>query len=133
MKLRSHISVLMAFFLLVSNLGMAINVHFCDDEIASISINSDSNSFEIEKDCCGKIEKKSKCCSTKIIKSQEKSDQVVVKSFSLNTDVAFLSDEWKPFVFASNFNFKKRDNVTYYCDANAPPLYLLYSQYTFYS
>lgn len=133
MKLRSHISVLMAFFLLVSNLGMAINVHFCDDEIASISINSNSNSFEIEKDCCGKIEKESKCCSTKVIKSQEKFDQLVVKSISLYSDFNIVDNDWKPIVFASNFNFKKRDNVTYYCDANAPPLYLLYSQYTFYS
>lgn len=133
MRFKKHISLFLAFFLLVSNLGMALNVHYCDDEIASVSINSIENTFEIEKDCCGEVEKDSKCCNTKLIKSNEKSEQIVAKTFSFEINSFCVFNEWRPIVFASKFNFKERDFTPYYCDANAPPFYLLYSQYTFYS
>jgi len=133
MNFRRQISLLLAFFLLVSNLGLAFNVHYCDDEIASVSINSASNPQEIEKDCCGKVEKNSKCCKNKIIKSNEKSDQITVKIFSVDAPYNLADNQWKPTVYANKTHFIKRDIPTYYCDANAPPLYLLYSQYTFYA
>ena len=69
MNFRKHIGLFLTFFLLVSTLGLAFNVHYCDNEIASVSINTASNSQEIEKNCCGKIEKMSKCCKNKIIKT----------------------------------------------------------------
>ncbi len=133
MNFRKHISLFLALFLLVSNLGLAFNVHYCDNEIASVSINTASNSQEIEKNCCGKIEKKSKCCKNKIIKSNEKSDQITVNISSLDVNSILFFSGWNPVVFRDIFNFKPREITTYYCDANAPPLYLLYSQYTFYS
>ncbi len=133
MNFKKHINLLLTFFLLVSNLGLAFNVHYCDNEIASVSINTASNSQEIEKNCCGKIEKKSKCCKNKIIKSNEKSDQITVKISSLDVNFILFFSEWKPVVFGDIFNFKPREIAAYYCDANAPPLYLLYSQYTFYA
>ena len=133
MNFKKHINLLLTFFLLVSNFGLAFNVHYCDNDIASVSINTASNSQEIEKNCCGKIEKKSKCCKNKIIKSNEKSDQITVNISSLDVNSILFFSEWKPVDFRDIFNFKPREITTYYCDANAPPLYLLYSQYTFYS
>ncbi len=133
MNFRKHISLFLALFLLVSNLGLAFNVHYCDNEIASVSINTASNSQEIEKNCCGKIEKKSKCCKNKIIKSNEKFDQITVKISSLDVNSILFFSEWKLVVFRDIFNFKPREITTHNCDANTPPLYLLYSQYTFYS
>ena len=133
MNFRKQTCLLLTIFLLVSNLGLAFNVHYCDDEIASISINTSSTSHEIEKDCCGKVERASKCCKNKIIKSNEKSDQITVKIISLDAQYNLVFNEWKPVVFAEKCNFKPREITTYYCDANAPPLYLLYSQYTFYA
>ncbi len=133
MNFRKHISLFLALFLLVSNLGLAFNVHYCDNVIASVSLNTASNSQEIEKNCCGKIEIKSKCCKNKIIKCNEKSDQIRVKISSLDNNSILFSDHWKTAVFNDVFNFKARGITSYYCDANAPPLYLLYSQYTFYS
>jgi len=133
MNFRKHISLFLAFFLLVSNLGLAFNVHYCDDEIASVSIHSVSNAQEIEKDCCGIVEKNSKCCKNKIIKSNEKSDQITVTVFSVDAFYNLAYNDWKPTVFTNKTHFIKRDIPTYYCDANAPPLYLLYSQYTFYA
>jgi len=130
MNFRKYTNVLLVFFLLVSNLGMSFNVHYCEDEIASVSINTATASHEIEKDCCGVVEKKSKCCKNKIIKSNEKFDQITAKSLSLDGNL--ISNDWKPLVFLDTFNFQQKTPTPYYCDANAPPLYLLYSQYTVY-
>jgi len=133
MNFKKQISVLLTVFLLVFNLGLVFNVHYCDKEIASISLNKATNSQDVEKECCGKVEKASKCCKNKIIKSTEKSDQITVKIISLDTQYTLVFNEWKPVVFVEKYNFKPREFTTYYCDANAPPLYLLYSQYTFYA
>jgi len=130
MNFKKYTNVLLVFFLLVSNLGMSFNVHYCEDEIASVSINTATNSHEVEKDCCGIIEKKSKCCKNKIIKSNEKFDQITTKSFSVDYNI--VNNEWKPLVFANAFNFQQKASISYYCNANSPPLYLLYSQYSFY-
>jgi hypothetical protein len=133
MIFKKHITVLLTFFLLVSNLGLAFNVHYCDDEIASITINSAPSLQDVVDECCGIIEKEdSQCCNDKVIKAEIKSEQIIVKALSFDADFIVVNDYWKPQVFVSNNNLKQRDTLTYYCDAHAPPLYLLYSQYTFY-
>ena len=133
MIFRKHISILLTFFLLVSNLGLAFNVHYCDNKIASITINSAPTSAKKVDECCGIVEENSKCCKNKIIKAEIKADQIIVKALSFDTGFLSVNYDWKPSFFTPNFNFKKRDNYTYYCDAHAPPLYLLYSQYTLYA
>jgi hypothetical protein len=132
MIFKKHISILLTFFLLVSNLGLAFNVHYCEDEISSITLRTAPTSQEILDECCGIVEKESQCCNDKVIKAETRSEQVIVKVLSFNTDFIAIVNIEVPQVFSVNHNFNKRDNVTYYCDANAPPLYLLYSQYTFY-
>jgi hypothetical protein len=133
MNFKKHISILLTFFLLVSNLGLAFNVHYCDDEIASVTINTATSSKEAEADCCGIVERDSKCCNDKIIKAENKSDQVIVKSLSVDAHILPATYNWKPLVFVAKTILQKGDNQTYYCDAHAPPLYLLYNQYTFYA
>ena len=130
-RVRKHISIFLTLFLLVSNLGLAFNVHYCDDKIASITINTAPVSKQKVDECCGVVEKESGCCKDEVIKVEIKSDQIIVNSLLL--DFIPVTYDWKPLVFTSKINFKQRDNLTYYCDANAPPLYLLYSQYTFYA
>src|SRR6478672_6256299 len=132
MVFKKQLSVLMTFFLLVSNLGLAFTVHYCDDAIASISLNTQPETQQKIDECCGIIEKDSKCCNDKIIKAELKSEQLLVKTLSVDTVYIAAFESWKPQFFVVNQNFKKRDNNIYYCDAHAPPLYLLYSQYTFY-
>ncbi|MEO0038162.1 MAG: hypothetical protein RIQ59_1373 [Bacteroidota bacterium] len=133
MNFRKYINVLIALFLLASNMGLSFNVHYCEDEIASITLNTASNSCQIEEDCCGEVERQSKCCKNKIIKSTEKSAQVQVKTISLDAEYDLVFNEWRPGNYHDHFNFQSKETTTYYCDANAPPRYLLYSQYTFYS
>lgn len=131
MIFKKHISILLTIFLLISNLGLAFNVHYCDDEIASISLHTASH--EKVDECCGIVEEDSKCCNNKIIKAEIKLDQIIVKSISFDGDFIPVTYELETVVFVSKFNFKERDNATYCCGASTPPLYLLYSQYTFYA
>ncbi len=135
MIFRKHISILLTLFLLVSNLGLAFNVHYCDDKIASITVSTIPAlpKAEVLDECCGMVEKDSKCCNDKVIKAEIKSDQVLVKTFSFDSNFIVVTYHWTPQFFAPGNNFEQRDIPTYYCDAHAPPLYLLYSRYTFYA
>lgn len=133
MRFKKHISILLAFFLLVSNVGLAFNVHYCGKEIASVSLNT-IVSQQTEKGCCEKIvAKKDSCCKDKIVNFQKKSDNATIKAFSFDTHFSFLIQEWQTIIFSSNKNFKSTHTTSYYCDAHSPPLFKLFSQYIFYA
>jgi TATA-binding protein-associated factor Taf7 len=133
MIFKKHISILLTFFLLVSNLGLAFNVHYCDDKIASITLNSVPARAQVVDECCGVVENNSGCCKDKVIKAEIKSDQIIVKTAYFETNFLVVDYYSKPEFSHLNCSLQKTDKLTYYCDAHAPPLYLLYSQYTFYA
>jgi hypothetical protein len=130
MKFKKQISIFLAVLLLVSNVGLAFNVHYCGGEIASVSLTS----LKAEKGCCEKVaSKKDSCCKDKKIVFQKKVDNGIVKSFSFQFDYAFIIPESHSVVFNNvTDNFKNNSSLSYYCDANAPPLFKLYSQYLLY-
>ncbi len=129
MQWRKHISLFLIFSLLVSNLGYAFNVHYCDNKIASVSLNTLISS---EQDCCGAVEQKSHCCKDRVVHIQMKSEQAITKSFSFNGVVFYIFNKWNPAVFTTDFPIQSKAITQYYCDSNAPPLFKLYSQYLFY-
>jgi hypothetical protein len=134
MKFKKHISILLAFFLFVSNVGLAFDVHYCGGEIASVSLKSSISSQNSEEGCCEKIvSEKESCCKNKVVHFQKKSDDLITKAFSLNADFTFLIEEWNPIVFSPKLNFKSSEKTSYRSDAHAPPLFKLYSQYIFYA
>ncbi|RTY90929.1 hypothetical protein [Flavobacterium sp. GT3R68] len=133
MNFRKHLSVIIAFFLLVSNVGMALNVHYCGDEIASVSLKTSIYAADYEKDCCGVVEKRSNCCNDRVVQFQKKIDHSVFKAFSSDSVFTFIAAEWHPVMFTTLFNFKNDPAASYYCDANAPPFFQLYHQYIFYA
>jgi hypothetical protein len=116
---------------LVSNVGFALNVHYCDNRIASVSFNTASPS-SIEEDCCGVTEQKSHCCKDKIVLIQKKSDQAIVKSFAFEWQDLVFPTQYPLFFYAVDFSFQNNKVAAYYCDSHAPPLFKLYSQYIFY-
>jgi hypothetical protein len=129
MKFKKHISLFLSVLLLVSNVGLAFNAHYCGGELASVSLAS----LKTEKGCCEKVvSKKDSCCKDKKIVFQKKTDNGIVKFFSFQFDYAFLIPESHSVAFTSATNFKNSTAITYYCDANAPPLFKLYSQYLLY-
>ncbi len=134
MRFKKHISILLAFLILGSNVGLAFNVHYCGGEISSVSLNTTLPSVQSEKGCCEKkvVSKKDSCCKDKKIVLKEKADDKIVKSFSFQFDYVFLVPIYQPAVFTALPSFKNNLSPAYYCDANAPPLYKLYSQYLLY-
>jgi len=136
MNFRKQICITLALLLLVSNTGFAFNVHYCGDEISSISSISFKtylSSNEIEKNCCGEIEKKSNCCDNKVVHFQKKSETSLVHEFFQMAYIQMSNNDWNPNVTITISNFKKNSIPTYFCDANAPPYFKLYSQYIFYA
>ena len=141
MKFKKHISFLLAFFLLVSNVGFAVDVHYCGGEIASVKPvfwRTVEYQNTVEESCCPPqassiVEENGGCCKDKVFHIQEKSENVILISMSFQTDFNFLLEEWKPIVFAEFPKFGNSSVTSYYCDANAPPLFKLYHQYIFYA
>ena len=132
MNIKKCTSLFLAFLLLVSNVGVAFNVHYCAGEIASVSLESQQQIKE--KGCCEKIvSKKDSCCKDKVFHFEKKSDNAIVKVFFFELNAPFLIQEWQPVIFSLTANFKITPVATYYCDANAPPLFKLYSQYIVYA
>ena len=129
MIFRKQMCLFLTFFLMVSNLGLAFKVHYCGNEIDKVSLSSTSQDVEC---CCRIIENESSCCNDKIIKAEIKSDQIIVKSLTFDIYHLVTIIDWTQIGFAYNYYLKQRENSNYFCDANSPPLYLLYSQYTFY-
>ena len=134
MKIKKHISLLLAFLILGSNVGLAFNVHYCGSKIASVSLSFPAvSALQSDKNCCvKKAAKKESCCKDKKIVLKEKADDKIVKSFSFQFDYVFLVPEYQSAVFNAVPSFKNNVSLSYYCDANAPPLYKLYSQYLLY-
>lgn len=132
MKFKKRISILILIFLLLSNMGLIFSIHYCGDEISSVSVTTKEVVNPSEDKCCGIIEKDSKCCNDKIIKSVKKIDQITTKKMSFEPVVTYTGKKITIIGFES-FNKRHREITHYYCDANSPPLYLLYNQYTFYS
>jgi hypothetical protein len=141
MKFKKYISIILAFFLLVSNVGFAIDVHYCGGEVASIKpiYWKNTESFNSVKDnCCGSkatsnVQKKDSCCKDKVVHFQKKSENITLNSIFFLPNFVFLVEEWNPIIFSKISKFEGSRITSYYCDANAPPLFKLYHQYIFYA
>jgi len=46
MNFKKHINILLAMLILVSNVGLAFNVHYCEGKISGISFN-----YKVEEPC----------------------------------------------------------------------------------
>lgn len=134
MQFKKHICLFLAFLILGSNVGLAFNVHYCGGEISSVSLNTTLPSVQSKKGCCEKkvVSKKDSCCKDKKIVFQKKTDNGIVKTFSFQFDYVFLVPDFQSAVSVVTPSFKNNLSLAYYCDANAPPLYKLYSQYLLY-
>lgn len=141
MNLKKCTSLFLACLLLVSNIGLAFTVHYCEGKIASVT--SAFNTEEVcemkaepaEKPCCAKEiqAKHSKCCKDKVVNLKDKSDNSVVKTFSFQIDAPFVAQIWKPVIFRIIKVQEQAPVCEYFVEANAPPLFKLYSQYILYA
>ena len=132
MSLKKCTGLFLALLLLVSNIGFAFDVHYCGGEIASVKLRTTAEPV-VEKKCCGSKEKKNSCCKNKVVHFEKKSDDATIKFFFFQFAFPAVIQDYKPLVFLEIPNFKKKEVLSYYADANAPPLFKLYHQYIFYS
>ena len=138
MIFKKQISLLIAFLVLVSNSGLAFNIHFCEGEIASITsvfTKPEVCEMPVQKEaaCCVKEEPThEECCSDKEVNLKNDVEKVIVK-ISIDSNYIFTFNEFTPLEFSHSATKKSLQEVVYNCDANAPPLYQLYCQYTFYA
>jgi predicted transcriptional regulator len=71
MQIKKHIALLLAFFLLISNSGLAFNVHYCGEKIAAIS------SVFSDEEVCEMLIKEEKSSELNIL--QTKADEMTRK------------------------------------------------------
>ena len=135
MNFRKHISIVLASLVLLANLGLSFAVHYCKDEIASVSFQyqEDEPCVEHVKSCCAKEDSHDSCCSNKLIKVEKKTDDILVKSLQLDLEPTVFAADWKPNFVAFESENIVSNEVAYYCDSHAPPLYKLYCQLVFYA
>lgn len=131
-------SVFLIATLLFSNLGLAVNIHYCSNEIEKIELGYASSVYcageTPEQSCCGEKEQTQKkdCCKDEIIK--QKTD-VVVKTFPvqlLSYYVAPAIYKFQPLVL-TEIALPKKIETAFFFESNAPPLYKLYQQYLLYA
>lgn len=135
MQFRKSTSILLAIFILFSNLGLAFNVHYCKDKIAGISLSvvvSEPCVKEV-KSCCAVESSHKKCCSNKVIKVEKKHDNIFSTSFNLDFHQIFLIEKSFNLEREETLCFNKKETPSFYCDSNAPPFYKLYCQLVFYA
>ena len=135
MNFRKHISIVLASLVLLANLGLSFAVHYCKDEIASVSFQyqEDEPCVEDVKSCCATADSHDSCCSNKLIKVEKKTDDILVKTFQLDLEPTVFTANWKPNFVAFESENIVSNEVAYYFDSHAPPLYKLYCQLVFYA
>jgi hypothetical protein len=134
-KCKKCISVLLASLVFLANIGLSFTVHYCNDSIASISLNTSAEESCSEKavSCCAAEKNHHKCCSDKVVKVKKKKDIIISKSFKIGFEqLAFQQN--------TSFNTSKKqiydasnESLAFYCDSNAPPFYKLNCQLVFYA
>ena len=143
-------ALLLAFFLMFSNIGLALNVHFCGEKKVASQVvysktadepcnhekphhnHSENENCFLEKSCCSSSEDHSDCCKDEYI-TQDSSDIVVSKSISLNVDAFILVDNEYSFDFAEYSENIRQDYLEYSYNSNAPPFYKLYCSLIYYA
>ena len=135
MNFRKHISIVLATLILLANLGLSFAVHYCKDEIASVSFQyqEDEPCVEDVKSCCATADSHDSCCSNKLIKVEKKTDDILVKTLQLDLEQTVFNADWKPNLVVFNSVATTSNEVAFYCDSQAPPLYKLYCQLVLYA
>jgi hypothetical protein len=114
-------------------MGMAFEVHFCGNKVASVTVSIHEKASDQAVSCCGVKAIKSKCCKDKRVQFQKKSDHFASKTVAFAPCVFDFQNEFQRKRFKVVDCFSVKPITSYYFDANAPPFFKLYHQYLFYA
>ena len=142
MQFKKHIGTLLSALILFSNIGLALNVHYCHGSVSGVTLSYKEDSCGMakakeEKSCCAKakVAAQKKCCKSHVVKLEDKTAKTLVKSLQLDLAAFYVA-------VPHNYNLQflngpavkyKKENPSFYADSNAPPLYKLYCQYVLYA
>jgi hypothetical protein len=139
MNLKKHISIFLALFILLVNSSASLVLHYCNDQIAYVSLVYQNNKlidFATENSCCDSDsidEAQDGCCSNEKINVAKKIDYSILKDFQFDFSAVHFLNETPEFFAKTGYFYSNKKNVDYYCNSNAPPFYKLYSQLIFYA
>lgn len=126
-------AILVTTVILFSNLGLAFNVHYCHDEIASVSIDYSIQNDDNSNCCCVKKNVQKKCCSDTTIKTDNKSDNFVVKQVDFDLQQFIITQQFENNFQTQIVSIQRQNLIENYREANSPPLYKLYCQFVLYA
>lgn len=138
MDFKRHTSIFLALFILLVNSSASLVLHYCHDQIASISLVYQENKVATsaaEDSCCAADDKSDEksCCSNEEIKVDKKIDYSILKGFQFNVLAVTFENKMPSFFNEDAVLSTNKKVLDYYCDSNAPPFYKLYSQLIFYA
>lgn len=132
-------SIFLTAAVLFSNIGLAVNIHYCGETIEKIDLGYASalkcTETATKKACCKEKKETNEkpCCKNETIK--QKTDDVVIKVSANHHFTDFITPvvyKFQPQVI-TQVSLLKKLNAAYSCQTNAPPLYKLYNQYLLYA
>ena len=139
MNLKKHISIFLALFILLVNSSASLVLHYCNDQIAYVSLVYQNNKLidsASEDSCCASdsIESEEEgCCSNEKINTENKIDYSILKDFQFDFSAVHFLNETPEFFAETAYFYSSTKSVAYYCNSNAQPFYKLYSQLIFYA
>lgn len=140
MLLRKCTSLILTALLLVSNMGLAFNVHYCGGKIASVStVFRTEKPCEmpvviVEKKCCAaQVTFKDDCCKNKKVDLHDSHDDTIIKISPVTVDLLSLPSAVYVPIFSRQIAVQRTVYCDYFSEAHSPPFYQLYSQYIFYA
>ncbi|MFD0863734.1 hypothetical protein ACFQ1M_16080 [Sungkyunkwania multivorans] len=140
MKFHRSIYALVAIFFLMTKVGVAFNLHFCGEQLASVTTMFESNgcgmemAAEAKPSCESEQLSKPSCCSDEVLLVQNQDENPISDVLSLSQDqlMAVLTTALVFDLFSVESESWNNQPPHYHYDSHAPPLYALYCSYTFY-
>lgn len=146
---RIVINILLSILILFSNSGWAVTFHYCQDQLASVSLDyvsalivedDDACACATMDDCSGGDEDDNsddnkKCCDNTSVASSTSDSTSVVKAFELQLQSFVLPTSCIPSSVEEVIilTTATKSSPTSAVRLNAPPLYALYCQRVFYA
>ena len=138
---RIVINILLSILILFSNSGWAVTFHYCQEQLASVSLeDDDACACATMDDCSGGDEDDNsddnkKCCDNTSVASSTSDSTSVVKAFELELQSFVLPTSCIPSSVEEVIilTTATKSSPTSAVRLNAPPLYALYCQRVFYA
>ena len=134
MLFKRHIAFLFAVIYFMTTSGFAITIHYCGGKLEQITTSIENVVCEDEhlEPCCIESEADNDCCSSDTIDIEASDEKVVLNDLDFKIQGVLPHTSKAPHNVPYRRTLKtKLRNITY--NSNAPPLYQLYCQYTFYA